>query len=54
MFDYRDFAVELVEDIGYDAKEMLIACLKYMGQNEVEDMLEINEYPQPAEVEDAD
>lgn len=45
MIDFRDYAIELVEDNGFDAKEMLIACLKYMGQNEVEEMLEINEYP---------
>jgi hypothetical protein len=51
MTDYRDFAIELVEDMGYDAKQMLIACLKYMSQEEVEDMLDINEYPQPAEDE---
>jgi len=45
MIDYRDYAIELVEDNGFDAKEMLIACLKYMSQDDVEDMLHINEYP---------
>jgi len=47
--DYRDFAIELVEDMGYDAKDMLIAALKYMSQDDVEDMLHINEYPTPCE-----
>ena len=49
MTDFRDFAIELVEDMGYDAKQMLIACLKYMSQDDVEDMLRINEYPDVAE-----
>jgi len=49
MTDFRDFAIELVEDMGYDPKQMLIACLKYMSMDDVEDMLCINEYPQPAE-----
>jgi hypothetical protein len=31
---------------------MLIACLKYMSQAEVEDMLRINEYPLPCEEEE--
>lgn len=48
MIDYRDRAIELVED-GFDAKQMLIACLKYMSQDDVEDMLHINEYPTVAE-----
>ena len=45
MIDYRDYAIELVEDNGFDAKEMLIACLKYMSNDDVEDMLHANEYP---------
>jgi len=43
--DYRDYAIELVEDNGFDAKEMLIACLKYLPMRDVECMLEANEYP---------
>ena len=43
--DYRDYAMELVEDNGFDAKQMLIACLKYMSQDDVQDMLYFNEYP---------
>ena len=49
MTDYRDFAIELVEDMGYDPKDMLIAALKYMSMDDVEDMLWVNEYPTPAE-----
>jgi hypothetical protein len=51
MTDYRDFAIELVEDMDYDPKQMLIACLKYMSNDDVEDMLWVNEYPTPAEDE---
>ena len=43
--DYRDYAIELVEDNGFDAKEMLIAALKYLPMRDVEDMLQANEYP---------
>jgi len=49
MTDYRDFAIELVEEMGVDPKDMLIAALKYMSQDDVEYMLRINEYPQPCE-----
>jgi len=51
--DYRDYAMELVEDNGFDAKEMLIAALKYMSMDDVEDMLYINEYPNRFAEEDA-
>ena len=54
MTDYRDFAIELVEEMGYDPKDMLTACLKYMSMADVEDMLRVNEYPQPAEDFDQD
>jgi len=52
MIDYRDYAIELVEDNGFDAKAMLIACLKYMSMDDVEDMLHANEYPDRFEEED--
>jgi len=51
MTDYRDFAIELVEDMGYSAEDMLTAALKYMSQSDVEDMLRVNEYPTPCEEE---
>ena len=43
--DYRDFAIELTEDMGFSAENMLVACLKYMSQDDVKGMLEANEYP---------
>ena len=47
--DYRDFAIELTEDMGYSAEDMLVACLKYMSQDDVKDMLAANEYPMSCE-----
>ena len=43
MTDYRDMALELVEDGMVDPNWMLLACLKYMSQDEVRDMLDANE-----------
>ena len=43
MGDYREHALELV-DQGYNADDMLVACLKYMSMDDVKDMLESNEY----------
>ena len=51
MIDYRDYAIELVEDNGFDAKQMLIAALKYMSNGDVQDMLYANEYPNRFEEE---
>jgi len=47
--DYRDFAIELTEDMGFSTEDMLVACLKYMSQDDVEDMLRCNEYPMSCE-----
>ena len=47
--DYKDFAVELTEDMGFSAEDMLVACLKYMSQDDVKGMLEANEYPMSCE-----
>lgn len=52
MIDYRDYALELVEDNGFDAEHMLLCCLKYMSQDDVKDMLHINEYPNRFEFEE--
>ena len=41
--DYRDRAIELVEDGMVDPMMMLVAAVKYMSQDEVKEMLEINE-----------
>ena len=50
--DYRDFAIELTEDMGFSAEDMLVACLKYMSQDDVKGMLEANEYPLSCEEDD--
>ena len=47
--DYRDFAIELTEDMGFSTEDMLVACLKYMSQDDVKGMLEANEYPMSCE-----
>ena len=47
--DYRDFAVELTEEMNLSEKDMLVACLKYMSQDDVKGMLEANEYPMSCE-----
>ena len=41
--DYRDQLIEMIEDGNLDPMMMLIACVKYMTQDEVKEMLEINE-----------
>ena len=51
--DYRDFAIELTEDMGFSTEQMLVAALKYMSQDDVKGMLEANEYPMSCE-EDED
>ena len=50
--DYRDFAIELTEEMGFSAEDMLVACLKYMSQDDVKGMLEANEYPMSCEDDD--
>lgn len=50
--DFRDFALEIAED--GDAYQMLICALKYMSQDDVEDMLKMNGYLNPPEMEDWD
>ena len=47
--DYRDFAIELTEEMNLSEKDMLVACLKYMSQDDVKGMLEANEYPMSRE-----
>ena len=41
--DYREEALRLVEEHMVDRNMLLIACLKYMSQDEVKDMLHCNE-----------
>ena len=43
MIDYRNIALELVENGMVSAEDMLTMALKYMSQDDVEDMLDCNE-----------
>ena len=44
MANSRDIALELVENGIVSAESMLTACLKYMSTDDVEDMLDCNEW----------
>jgi|TARA_B100001093_G_scaffold508543_1_gene570961 hypothetical protein len=43
MANYRDIALELVENGMVSAEELLTMALKYMSNDDVEDMLDTNE-----------
>ena len=43
MTNYRDIALELVENGMVSAEDMLTMALKYMSNDDVEDMLDCNE-----------
>ena len=43
MIDYRNIALEIVENGLVSAESMLTMALKYMSQDDVEDMLDCNE-----------
>ena len=43
MTNYRDIAIELVENGMVSAEDMLVMALKYMSNDDVEDMLDCNE-----------
>ena len=43
MKNYRDIALELVENGMVSAEDMLTMALKYMSMDDVEDMLDSNE-----------
>lgn len=53
MIDYRNIAVELVDDGVVDAREMLLMALSYMSMDDVQDMLDANELS-PRFMEDED
>ena len=44
MANSRDIALELVDNGIVSAESMLTACLKYMSTDDVEDMLDCNEW----------
>ena len=43
MANQRDIALELVENGIVAAEDMLVMALKYMSQDDIEDMLDCNE-----------
>ena len=43
MIDYRNIALEIVENGLVSAEDMLTMALKYMSNDDVEDMLDCNE-----------
>ena len=51
--DYRDYAIELVENEMVDKDYLITALLKYMSQDDVRDCLDANELSERfMEVED--
>jgi len=41
--DYRDYALELVDEGLVDARDLLVMAVKYMSQDDVRDMITVNE-----------
>ena len=41
---YTNLLLQKVDDGEWGAREMLLACVKYMREADVEDMLRYNEY----------
>ena len=41
--DFRDYALELIDEGSLNARDFAIMCVKWMSSKEVEDMLEANE-----------
>ena len=51
IIDFRSQALDIADDL--DAHQhMLLCCLKYMSQDDVEDMLKINDYITPPELDE--
>lgn len=54
MTNYRDIALELVENGLVSAESMLTMALKYMSNDDVEDMLDCNELSERFQEEEED
>jgi len=54
MTNYRDIAIELVENGLVSAESMLTMALKYMSNDDVEDMLDCNELSERFQEEEED
>ena len=50
---YTEQLLEMIEDGILDRDAVIMACVKYMSEDEVRDMMEINEFV-PAEDEEDD
>jgi hypothetical protein len=48
LIDWKSKAIELVDEDKIATMDMLIACLEYMSQQEIEDMLKINGFILPS------
>ena len=53
IINFRDEAMRFIEE-GHDPRHMLLCCLKYMSQDDVEDMLKTNDYMTPPELDEED
>lgn len=48
---YTNMLLELVEDGMLDKDHVITACLKYMSEDDVKDMMQCNEFIDPKEDE---
>ena len=48
---YTNMLLELVEDGMLDKDHVIMACVKYMSEDEVKDMMQSNEFIEPEEDE---
>ena len=48
---YTNMLLELVEDGMLDKDHVITACLKYMSEDEVKDMMQCNEFIEPEDDE---
>lgn len=51
MIDFRSQALEIADEMNAH-EALLVCCLKYMSQDDVEDMLKINGFMEPPEMEE--
>jgi hypothetical protein len=49
---YTNQLLEGVEDGLYDKDNIIMACVKYMSEDEVKDMMEINEFLYLGDIEE--
>ncbi len=54
MRDYTSKLLDLIEDGMLDRDTVIMACVKYMSEADVKDMMEINEFVVEEDDEDED